>query len=498
MTFRHKLIYSVAIFISFTGCVKTFGSNYYAQKAYQSLGLQPSQPKNSNVMPYNPNDKKAVEQINPYAQQARQQFQAQSTAPQQPNPQSTAPQQPNPQLPAPQAQYQPYPLNNTANNAMPNPSRQLNPVHITNSHYAQYLAELSKYYTQYAEIFSVKGMVSDSQLLRAKSATAKSGNDVMFETENSFNLPLEKQPTIASQRKIVENVKSRTEILKEMPISVAQLQASFDCVLIEAKNNIFTQKTVCGMAYQQAISAVEAKFGSMNEAKPQVFGSSATPLPTVEQSLTPSNPWDPTPTSTNMLPISDGQSGITMPNTSTSPTTATGGNVVNNINIVLGEDAKPKPKEQSSHYAKYKDEFEDKAVLKFDNHKSFAVYYDVGSFALDASAIYSINKAIEFTRDYDDHTITVLGFTDRTSSRDYNKVLSDKRANAVYDALIKRGIAKEKIKKVLFGEDYNTVSTRDGVGEAFNRRVVIEVNTTGKFDEEDFITEKGLEGGIIE
>jgi hypothetical protein len=41
------------------------------------------------------------------------------------------------------------------------------------------------------------------------------------------------------------------------------------------------------------------------------------------------------------------------------------------------------------------------------------------------------------------------------------------------------------------------VNTRDGVGESFNRRVVIEVETTGKFDEEEFITEKALEGGIV-
>jgi outer membrane protein OmpA-like peptidoglycan-associated protein len=169
---------------------------------------------------------------------------------------------------------------------------------------------------------------------------------------------------------------------------------------------------------------------------------------------------------------------------------------------IIADNVSKKTDNMSEEYLKivekYKDEFEDKAVLKFDNHKSFAVYYDTGSFALDSSAIYSINKAIQFTRDYDDYKITVLGFTDRTSSRDYNKVLSDKRANAVYEALIKRGIAKEKIKKVLFGEDYNSVNTRDGVGESFNRRVVIEVNATGKFDEEEFITEKGLEGGIIE
>jgi hypothetical protein len=238
-------------------------------------------------------------------------------------------------------------------------------MHIANSYYATYLAELSKYYSQYADIFSAKSMLSDAQLLKAKSATAKSGNDVMFETENSFDLPLDKKGIITSQRKIVENVKSRTEVLKEMPNVVAQLQASFDCMLIEAKNRVYSQKTVCGMGYFQSISAIESRFGSMNEPpKAEAFVSNETPT-IIEQ---------------NAGVRSDGTS---LPRS----TTGMNGSVVNNINIVLGEDAKPKPKEQSSHYAKYKDEFEDKAVLKFDNHKSFAVYYDAGSFALDYSAI---------------------------------------------------------------------------------------------------------------
>ena len=477
MTLRQKLIYGVIIPLYLTGCVRTFGSNYYAQKAYQSLGLQPEQPKNSNVMPYIPGDRKAMEKINPYADAMQQQSQ-QYAIPQSPTP----PPPPIPQSPTPQAQYQPYPLGNTSNYAQPNPIRPVNSAHIANTYYATYLSELSKNYSQYADIFSAKSMISDAQLLKAKSATAKSGNDVMFETENSFDLPLDKKGIITSQRKIVENVKSRTEVLKELPNVVAQLQASFDCMLIEAKNRIYSQKTVCGMGYFQSIAAIESRFGSMNEPpKAEAFGSNETPT-IVEQSLS-----------------SDSQNSGVQKNGAPllRSTVGTVGGVVNNISIVLGEDAKPKPKEQSSHYAKYKDEFEDKAVLKFDNHKSFAVYYDVGSFALDSSAIYSINKSIEFTRDYDDYKITVLGFTDRASSRDYNKILSEKRANAVYEALVKRGIAKEKIKKVLFGEDYNSVNTRDGVGESFNRRVVIEVETTGKFDEEEFITEKALEGGIV-
>lgn len=481
MTLRQKLIYGVGMTLYLTGCVKTFGSNYYAQKAYQAFGLQPAKPTNSNVMPYIPGDKKSMEKINPYAAEMKQQ--AEQQAMQQPF--ANPPTPPLPQLPSPipQAQYQPYPLGNTSNYSQPNPVRTVNSMHVANSYYSTYLSELSKYYSQYADIFSAKAMLSDAQLLKAKSATAKSGNDVMFETENSFDLPLDKKGIITSQRKVVENVKSRTEVLKEMPNVVAQLQASFDCMLIEAKNRVYSQKTVCGMGYFQSLSVVEGKFGSMNEPpKAEAFGSNETPQPVVDQSLAPM--------SDSASAIGD---GIAVPR----GTVGTGGSVVNNINIVLGEDAKPKPKEQSSHYAKYKDEFEDKAVLKFDNHKSFAVYYDTGSFALDSSAIYSINKAIEFTRDYDDYKITVLGFTDRTSSRDYNKVLSDKRANAVYEALIKRGIAKEKIKKVLFGEDYNSVNTRDGVGESFNRRVVIEVDATGKFDEEEFITEKSLEDGIV-
>ena len=78
MTLRQKLIYGVVTYLSLTGCVRTFGSNYYAQKTYQALGLQPAQPKNSNVMPYIPGDKKAMEKINPYAAEMKQQAQQQA------------------------------------------------------------------------------------------------------------------------------------------------------------------------------------------------------------------------------------------------------------------------------------------------------------------------------------------------------------------------------------------------------------------------------------
>ena len=457
---NYFLILIIAISSLFQqSCIRSFGSNYYQQQAYNGFGLKTPQARNSNIMPYIPGDKKAVEKI------ATQEKQNAST---------------------PSAQYSPYPLGNTSNYSQQNPSRPINTAHIANEYYSIYLKELGKYYGQYAEIFTAKNIPSDAQLMKSKSATALSGNDVMFETENSFDIPLDKKAIITSQRKIVENVKSRTEILKQTPQIVAQLQSSFDCMLIEAKNRIYSQKTVCGMAYFQSLGIIESKFGSMKEPLKQESSTQPQqpilPQVNVEQSPIKTEP-NTTPTQTSPNTSNNTSMGAGAP-------LATVGGVVNNINITLGEDLKTKEKE--SHYARYHDEFEDKAVLKYNDHKSFAVYYDVGSFALDASAIYSVNKAIEFAQEHDDYKITVLGFTDRAASRDYNKVLSEKRAQAVVDALVKRGIAKEKLKKVFFGEDYNSVTTKDGVGEAFNRRVIIEVNVTGNFDDEEFINEKSL------
>ncbi|MDA0617448.1 MAG: OmpA family protein, partial [Proteobacteria bacterium] len=413
----------------------------------ESLGIKGGQENPANVVPYingDPNLQGRIGMENP--------MNSMSGMPpmmQNPNPNMMGGNS-NPVSP----QAMPFELTNTQNYSSDiNPTRAVDVTNINNNYYAVYLEALANDYSKYAQLFSQKGLQSDAQLLSAKADTASSGHDVVFETENSFELPLDKKPIVAHQRQILENVKARIEVLKEIPVIMGQLQSSYDCMVIEAKNRVYSRNTVCGLAHFQALDAIESRFGSMTTAT----------------------------SSTNVSSSSQSSSAVEVVDVSAEVTDETS---------AAKEVAKS---EGASHFVEHAFEYENRAVLKYDNHKSFVVYYDLGSSNLDSAAIYAINRAIAFAEENDEYKLNVLGFTDRLASRDFNKKLSQRRVDGVVDALVKRGISKNKIKPVMFGEDYNSVNTRDGVGESFNRRVVIEVDVSSTFDEDTFIMQKASE-----
>lgn len=70
-------------------------------------------------------------------------------------------------------------------------------------------------------------------------------------------------------------------------------------------------------------------------------------------------------------------------------------------------------------------------------------------------------------------TAVVVGFADRSGGEDYNKNLGQKRADAVRQALMKRGVSSRTIKAISRGESYPLVKTNDNVKEPANRRVEI-------------------------
>ncbi len=69
--------------------------------------------------------------------------------------------------------------------------------------------------------------------------------------------------------------------------------------------------------------------------------------------------------------------------------------------------------------------------------------------------------------------INVAGNTDTSGSNKYNDKLGQRRANAVRDALVKRGVDASLIKTESRGEDKLLVKTPDGVREPANRRAEI-------------------------
>ncbi len=76
--------------------------------------------------------------------------------------------------------------------------------------------------------------------------------------------------------------------------------------------------------------------------------------------------------------------------------------------------------------------------------------------------------------------VRVEGHTDNIGSAAYNRDLSQRRAQAVVNALIARGIAAEKLLPVGYGFDRPVASNGTAKGRALNRRVEFTILREGE------------------
>ncbi|MBS7669516.1 OmpA family protein [Croceicoccus gelatinilyticus] len=78
---------------------------------------------------------------------------------------------------------------------------------------------------------------------------------------------------------------------------------------------------------------------------------------------------------------------------------------------------------------------------------------------------------------YPDSLVDVYGFTDSTGSEAYNLQLSERRAKAVADYLIYKGVPAARLATKGFGEDpnYFVASNDTAEGRSLNRRVEIKI-----------------------
>lgn len=84
---------------------------------------------------------------------------------------------------------------------------------------------------------------------------------------------------------------------------------------------------------------------------------------------------------------------------------------------------------------------------------------------------------------YTGAVVTVEGFADPAGSRAYNEQLSERRADAVREYLLQRGIAAD-VRSVGYGEDRLVVegAQKDDAGAEMNRRVVFVVESPARGD----------------
>jgi OOP family OmpA-OmpF porin len=101
------------------------------------------------------------------------------------------------------------------------------------------------------------------------------------------------------------------------------------------------------------------------------------------------------------------------------------------------------------------------------------MHFEFDSDALTAAAQNIIDEAVATAEKHGIVEYSVTGHADRAGPEAYNLDLSLRRANAVRDALIQRGVKASGISVAGRGEAEPAVPTADGVPEAANRRVEI-------------------------
>lgn len=105
---------------------------------------------------------------------------------------------------------------------------------------------------------------------------------------------------------------------------------------------------------------------------------------------------------------------------------------------------------------------------------SGAVLFASNQSSLLPAAMLKLNEVADaLIKGNPDSNITVEGHTDSQGQRQYNMDLAKKRADAVRDQLVARGVASDRIKAVGVGPDRPIADNKTAEGRANNRRVEI-------------------------
>lgn len=101
------------------------------------------------------------------------------------------------------------------------------------------------------------------------------------------------------------------------------------------------------------------------------------------------------------------------------------------------------------------------------------VLFDTDKAQLTSGGVREVQKLADVLKENPRRKIVIEGFTDSTGSDSYNQALSERRANAVRDALGGMGISSDRMTTRGFGKSFPVASNDSAAGRQLNRRVEI-------------------------
>jgi outer membrane protein OmpA-like peptidoglycan-associated protein/outer membrane protein assembly factor BamB len=98
------------------------------------------------------------------------------------------------------------------------------------------------------------------------------------------------------------------------------------------------------------------------------------------------------------------------------------------------------------------------------------IYFEINKAYLKKGSLDIIDKLVKIMNDNIKLKVEVRGHTDSTGDKDYNQKLSERRADAVIEYMIKNGISPERVRSVGFGQTRPIASNKTKEGRRKNRR----------------------------
>lgn len=107
------------------------------------------------------------------------------------------------------------------------------------------------------------------------------------------------------------------------------------------------------------------------------------------------------------------------------------------------------------------------------------IYFDTDKATLRPESFKELDRVVEFMNKYKNLKVEISGHTDSDGSDEYNRTLSQNRAESVVQYLIEKGIDSKSFKAKGYGESKPSVPNTSTVNKQINRRVeftVLEIN----------------------
>jgi outer membrane protein OmpA-like peptidoglycan-associated protein len=101
------------------------------------------------------------------------------------------------------------------------------------------------------------------------------------------------------------------------------------------------------------------------------------------------------------------------------------------------------------------------------------VLFTSGRDDLKPAALGNLNKLVDFLDKYPDRVVAIHGYTDSRGSEEYNRGLSERRANSVKAYLAAQGIDSTRLSASGMGQTDPVAGNDSGAGRQQNRRVEV-------------------------